>query len=149
MVHCNQTPGYLLLNYARIKSVGASTDQVIRLSVFLSLYLSICSTYIFCASNQTWYAIAYTSLTSHTPGGGAGSKCRFCQLCFVLLLPPGGIPVSQTHLYTITLTIWILPVCKHPILHGYEVLVFCEPLWYQGSSYLRRVGRSHFSLQQG
>ena len=38
-----------------------------------------------------YVSVPHTSLTSHAPGGGAGSKCR----TYFDFVAAGGIPVSQ------------------------------------------------------
>ena len=96
---------------------GASSVWIVRLSVRPSVCLSVCPSvrnsvpltnkvqylkFWWSYSIQTWTVIhlwvPHTSLTSHAPGDGAGSKCRTWRfLPYFDFVAAGGIRVSQTH----------------------------------------------------
>ena len=94
---------------------GASSNWIVRLSACLSVLLSACLSVIpsrlqtkcniYSLGDDTvtklglsihlW--VPHTSLTSHAPGAGTGSKCRTDNFAIFWLCCRRGIRVSQTH----------------------------------------------------
>ena len=63
----------------------------------------------------------------------SSTQCQVCPACFCF---------GSGSQYTVCVSLaWRLKV--------HRVINWRIPICYQGSSYLRRVGRSHFSLRQG